>query len=85
MGIPETEGEADQYRADTHLIHFGLNPNLNRAGNRKPHSILSKAFLKSKRSRTRSYSLAAANSSDSWARKLLSRCSFPLRSLFGWA
>ncbi len=68
-----TDDEASQYNEETHLIHLGLNPNLDKVGKRKPHFILSKVFSKSKRSKTRSCSLSTAHSSNSWAKKILSK------------
>jgi hypothetical protein len=57
---------------------LGLNPSLDRVGKRKPHSILSKAFSKSKRSKTKSYPLSTTHSRDSWARKLWSKMLLPI-------
>jgi hypothetical protein len=53
---------AEVYREFTHRTHFGQKPSLVRALNKKLHSILSKAFSKSKRRRTRSWSLSSAQS-----------------------
>jgi len=73
--------EVSQYNEETHLIHLGLNPNLDRAVKRKPHFILSKVFSKLKRSKTRSYSLSTTHSSDSWAKKLLFKMLLPITKL----
>ncbi len=70
--------EATQYKEETQVIHLGLKPGLDRAGKRKPHSILSKVFLKLRRSKTRSCLLSIAHSSDSWGRKLLFRMLLPI-------
>ncbi len=73
-----TEEEASQKKDETHLIYLGLKLNSDRAGKRKPHSILSKVFSKSRRSMIRSCPLSIVHSSDSWARKLLSRMLLPI-------
>ncbi len=49
-----TNEEAYWYRERVHSIHFGLKPNLDSAGNKKSHSILSKALSKSRRRNTKS-------------------------------
>jgi hypothetical protein len=59
------DDEASQYNEETHLIHLGLNPNLDRVEKIKPHFILLKAFSKLRRSKTRSCSLSIAHSGDS--------------------
>jgi hypothetical protein len=60
--------EASRYKEETHFIHLGLQPSLDKVGKRNPHLILSKAFSKSRRSRTRSYPFSIAHSRDSWTR-----------------
>jgi len=47
------------------------------AVNKKFHSILLKAFSKSNRRRTSSWSLSTAQSRESWAMKTLSRILLP--------
>ncbi len=54
--------EADPYKELTHWIHCGQKPSFAKASNKKLHSILSKAFSKSKSSRTRSWLLSSAQS-----------------------
>jgi hypothetical protein len=46
--------EADLYKELTHQIHWLQNPSFAKASNKKLHSILSKAFSKSRSNRTKS-------------------------------
>jgi hypothetical protein len=52
--------EADPYKELTHRIHCGQKPSFARASNKKLHSILSKAFSKSRSNKTRSWLLSSA-------------------------
>ncbi len=58
------EDETEVYKEFTHLIHFGPKPSFSKALKRKLHSILLKAFSKSRSKRTRSWLLSLAHS---WA------------------
>jgi hypothetical protein len=69
--------EANLYSELTHRIHSGQNPSFARASKRKFHSILSKAFSKSRSKRTKSWLLSSAQSWASCARKVLSRIHLP--------
>jgi hypothetical protein len=52
--------EADLYSEFTHRIHCEQNPSFAKASKRKFHSILSKAFSKSRSKRTKSWLLSSA-------------------------
>jgi hypothetical protein len=69
--------EANLYSELTHRIHWGQNPSFARASNRKLHSILSKAFSKSKSNRIKSWLLSSAQSWASCGKKVLLRMLLP--------
>jgi hypothetical protein len=54
--------EADLYSELTHRIHCEQNPSFARASKRKFHSILSKAFSKSRSKRIKSWLFSSAQS-----------------------
>jgi hypothetical protein len=69
--------EVDLYSELTHWIHCEQNPSFAKASKRKFHSILSKAFSKSRSKRTKSWLLSSTQSWASCARKVLSRIHLP--------
>ncbi len=68
---------ADLYKDRTHRIHYGQKPSFARASNKKLHSILSKAFSKSRSNKTRSWLLSSAQSLTSYAKNVLSSMLLP--------
>ncbi len=65
------------YKDPTQRTQVALNPNLASALKRKPHSILSNAFSKSRKSKTRSWLFSSAHPRASYAMETLSRMLLP--------